>query len=345
LLSVVAVATAIAMPITTPALAGNPQPDPVLSWLPLPAPLGPPQTDVDYFMPRVSPSIQIDFATRFFYGMSTTAKNLYEPANIGSGQISRLTYSGLSSYTAELYGRIATSSGFFLKGFAGIGVTPSGQLHDEDFPPTISPYSSTISNQHSGYLNYFTGDAGYNFLRGGDFSLGAYVGYNYFNQGENAYGCTQTASNTSVCTPSYASGYQVIAENNVWQSLRVGLVGTVLLGDRFKLTGDAAFLPYVKLNGTDQHLLRIGTVPGDFSGPIAEDGAGWGYQLEAMLSYQVTQSFNIGVGGRYWHMQTTGNSLENIVGAGSFLAPNDWKTDVYGVFVQAGLKFGPYPLN
>jgi len=25
--------------------------------------------------------------------------------------------------------------------------------------------------------------------------------------------------------------------------------------------------------------------------------------------------------------------------------PVDWKTDIYGVFVQASLKFGPYPVG
>jgi hypothetical protein len=118
-----------------------------------------------------------------------------------------------------------------------------------------------------------------------------------------------------------------------------------LLGDRFKFSAEGAWLPYVYLNGSDWHLLRIGSDPGDFNGPISETGKGWGYQLEAQLSYMLTPNISVGIGGRYWHMQTNGNAHESFVDGESFVLPENWKTDVYGVFVQAGIKFGPYPVG
>jgi hypothetical protein len=37
---------------------------------------------------------------------------------------------------------------------------------------------------------------------------------------------------------------------------------------------------------------------------VPEDGKGWGYQLEGFVSYRVTQALSLGIGGRYWHMQS-----------------------------------------
>ena len=98
------------------------------------------------------------------------------------------------------------------------------------------------------------------------------------------------------------------------------------------------------LYGTDAHWLRIGNQPGDFTGPIPEDGNGWGYQLEGFLSYRVTEAASLGVGGRYWHMQTKGNTHfeDHIVGGGGSPQPVDWKIESFGVFLQGSLKLGPY---
>jgi outer membrane protease len=306
-----------------------------------------PIPDLDYFAARPSPAIQYEVAGRYWYGIAKTGKSLYgTPDTVG--MLSRLTYSNMATNSGEIAGRISSTFGWFLKGYIGIGSIANGTLRDEDFPPGIATYSSTNGEQHNGYLDYASVDVGYNFIRGGDFSLGAFVGYHYFKEVVNAYGCGQAAGNTDVCfNPSYPTGYEVITQNNNWQSVRVGLNGSVTFADRFKLSVDAAYLPYVQLNGADSHLLRIGTAVGDFTGSIPDTGTGQGYQLEALLSYQLTQNASIGVGGRYWHMQTSGLSHfeGRVVGEDTMAQPVDWKTDIYGVFVQASYKFGPYPLN
>jgi len=46
-----------------------------------------------------------------------------------------------------------------------------------------------------------------------------------------------------------------------------------------------------------------------------EDGEGIGVQLEAMLSYVVTDAFSLGIGGRYWSMWTTSGDV-NFGGTG-----------------------------
>ena len=91
----------------------------------------------------------------------------------------------------------------------------------------------------------------------------------------------------------------VISQNNHWHSMRVGGDMDVRLSDRLSLNVDAAYLPYVKLDGTDFHWLRIGTNPGDFVGGIPEDGRGHGYQLQAALSYAYSPNVKFFIGGRY----------------------------------------------
>ena len=98
------------------------------------------------------------------------------------------------------------------------------------------------------------------------------------------------------------------------------------------------------LHGADTHWLRDRHLPGDFTGPITEDGKGHGYQLEAAFNYAVNKNVSFAIGGRYWHFETKGDTHfeANVVGCAASPQPVDWKSDIYGVFVQGSFKFGPY---
>ena len=282
---------------------------------------------------------------RFWYGGTDTGKDLFDPA--GSFLVSRLSYDKVSIFSAEAFGRFDFNTGWFLKGLVGGGGFRKGTLKDEDFPPAIAPYSATLSVLDNSFPFYFTADIGYNVVRGGDFRVGAFVGYNYLRQVVSAQGCGQVGFNPFICGffPIPAT-IKVITQDNNWNSLRLGLDGSVDITKRLKFSVDAALLPAVWLDGTDSHWLRIGNQPGDFNGPIPEDGTGWGYQLEGVLSFQVTDYMSVRVGGRYWHAQTKG--LTHFEGhVNGFLAspqPVNWKTDNAGVFFQTALRFGPYPV-
>jgi hypothetical protein len=60
----------------------------------------------------------------------------------------------------------------------------------------------------------------------------------------------------------------------------------------------------VRLSGVDDHLLLT-----DLPGGIAEDGTGQGYQLEALLSYRLSQFSSVGIGDRYWTCKATANGI------------------------------------
>ena len=283
-----------------------------------------------------------DFGLRFWYGRSSTAKNLYDPS--GTIMVSRLTYDNLSIFAAEAYTRFDIDRRWFVKGNVGGGALRKGFLTDKDFPPAITPYSATFSVQENGSPIYASGDAGFNALFGPDFRVGLFVGVHYLNETVSAYGCTQEAFNPFVCRPTPINNrVKVIKQDNNWYSMRVGIDGAWEIG-RFKFSAEGAWLPYVGLYGSDAHLLRISNAFGDFNGPIPEDGRGWGYQFEGFMQYRVTEALSVGFGGRYWYMQTHGltHFEGHVNGVAALPQPVEWKVNNFGAFVQLSLKFGPY---
>jgi outer membrane protease len=285
-----------------------------------------------------------DLGLRFWYGSSKTAKNLYD--NIGSMLVSRLTYGNLSIYAAEAYTRFDLNRRWFIKGYVGGGTLRGGNLKDEDFPPITVPYSATFSVQENGSPIYADVDVGFNAVFGPDFRVGLFAGLHYMNETVSAYGCTQVAFNPFICGPvAVPNQIKAITQDNNWYSMRLGLDGTFEVG-RFRFSGEAAWLPSVWLYGSDAHWLRIGDFVGGFTSPIPEDGKGWGFQLEGFVSYRVTPALSLGIGGRYWHMQTRGfTHFENhVVGIPAVPQAVDWRVDNFGMFVQMSLKFGPYPV-
>jgi outer membrane protease len=292
-----------------------------------------------------------DFGLRGWYGTGSTKKNLFDTT--GSQLVSRLTYDKFSIVGGEAYTRFDFNSGWYLKGYLGGTGLWNGTLKDEDFdlpPPDFTePYSATTSAQKFGSLFYFNADVGFNVVKGPDFRVGAFVGYHFLRETVSAYGCAQIAASPDICNPLVPDTTKVISQVNNWNSLRIGLDGSFDIGDRFKIAVEGAYLPFVQMFGADSHWLRIdpsATVVGAFTGPVPEDGNGWGYQLEAVLSYRVNEMLNVGLGARYWHMETSGHTHfeGHVVGTTAFPQALDWRVDNLGVFVQAGLKLGPYPV-
>lgn len=291
-----------------------------------------------------------DFGLRGWYGMGSTKKNLYD--STGTELVSRLTYDKFSIVGGEAFTRFDFNNGWYLKGYLGGTGLWDGTLKDEDFnlpPPDFTvPYSATTSAQKFGSLFYFNADAGLNLVQGPDFRIGAFVGYHFLREVVSAYGCAQIAASPEICNPPIPDSIKVISQVNNWNSLRVGGDASFDYG-RFKFAVEGAYLPFVQMFGSDAHWLRIDptyTFVGAFAGPIPEDGTGWGYQLEAVLSYRVNDLLNVGLGARYWHMETSGQAHfeGRVVGVRALPQVLDWKVDNLGVFLQANVKLGPYPI-
>lgn len=284
--------------------------------------------------PAASGGWEFELGGRYWFSSGRFQKDLPGGPALSTSLVSRLTYDNLTAHSGELFGRIDTPLNFFLKGMAGLGRINGGHMNDEDWGlggPPFTSYSNTLSGLTNTGLNYFTVDAGYNFLRGPTYKVGGFVGYNYFYEQMAANDCTQIASPSSgICAPPII-GTPVITETDKWHSLRVGLAADVMLTDRLRLTAEAAYLPYVSFSGVDNHWLRALV--------ITENGRGRGAQIEAVLSYQVTPQFSVGAGGRYWAFwTTTGSDAFN----GIPVSRDDtYRAERYGGFLQASYRFDP----
>ena len=275
------------------------------------------------------PAFTTKLAVRYWYGMGSTSKNLYGFTR--DMLVSRLSYTGLQTHTAETFIRVDHESGLFWKGYAGFGAVTGGNLQDEDFPPTISPYSSTNSTLQTQTLGYLSTDFGGALLRGRDFRLDAFAGYHYLHLRLKAFGCTQTAGNTGVCTPTIPDSVGAIVEDDNRHAVRLGLAADIPVVDKLRLNIEGAYLPFVWLSGVDNHLLRPDLAP------IPEDGNGWGYQFEATLTYPITDAFTVGVGGRYWRMQAKGSA--GFTPSGGTTQPLDFNVYLFGGILQGVFRF------
>ncbi|MCJ2091030.1 omptin family outer membrane protease [Methylobacterium sp. J-072] len=272
---------------------------------------------------------------RYFYssgGPRYTLGSARTPGQVNS----RLTYQNTEAHAGESFARVDHNpTGLFAKGFLGSGGTTSGRLYDEDFPPAIRPYTKTLSRIKDGDISYGVVDLGYTALRRDGFSLGGFVGYQYDAELANGYGCTQVAGGNICARRPVPNDINVLTENLRWNALRIGLIGAARF-DRFKVSLEGAYLPVVAATGVDRHWLRP-----DIN-PLPQKGNGDGYFAEGILSYDLTPAVSVGVGGRYWRMQTGSGRTKFPTYPGS---PTKFETDRYGAFAQISYKLSDLGLG
>jgi opacity protein-like surface antigen len=279
----------------------------------------------------------IEAGVRYWYSGGRFQMDLGDDVTPANSNIlaSRLTYVS-NAGSAEVFGRLDTPSNVFVKGFLGGGALTSGRLNDEDWFAfnNAVPYSNTISDPLKGKIVYGTIDAGYDVFRSAGQKVGVFVGYNHYKENKDAYGCVQIANPSSDCAPSLPGTVLAITENSTWQALRVGANAQLTLVPGLRLTGDVAYLPYVRFGGLDIHWLRA---VDDNRSP--ESGQGRGVQLETVVSYDITPDFSVGVGARYWAMWTDDRAYVNIFGTPCPCQSLPSKTERAGVFVQGAYRF------
>lgn len=279
----------------------------------------------------------LEAGLRYDYSWGRFQKDLPDLATVKTALVSRLVYDDVKAHSGELFGRLDTRWKVFLKGLVGVGRITDGKMNDEDWglPPEIAgiplAYSNTLSDLDSTSMHYGTIDLGYDICTGPDYRLGLFVGYNHIEEQYEANDLVQIGLpelNESL------SDTVVITETDKWDAMRLGLAARLCIHPNWRLDIDAAYLPYVKFRGEDDHWLR-GLVD-------HEVGKGRGVQFSAVANYRVTPQFLVGVGGRYWAAWSTDGSDETDVDEQVFKWP---RTDTYryerkGVFVQASYAFG-----
>ncbi|WP_063799742.1 outer membrane beta-barrel protein [Bradyrhizobium jicamae] len=257
-----------------------------------------------------------------------------------SDLVSRLTYHKMDGISGELFERLDSPWGIFLKGTIGFGRFNNGNQNDEDwglvgFSKDPLAYTNTSSGQANGRFMYYTADAGYDFLRGMTYKIGGFIGWSYYGQKSDSKGCVQIAS-----LPCLAPRERTIGSQDTdWNAVRIGVSAETMLLDRWRVSADVAYLPWTDFQGRDSHLMR------NFTTFLDQRGTGGaGVQVEGVLSYFVTDNFSIGVGGRYWAMWTPRYSesiCTGCIGSGivTLPAPAKYSMERWGTFLQASYKF------
>jgi len=290
--------------------------------------------DVSAPAPVIASDLTGEFGGRVGFSSGRFQKNLFDP--FFQDQLnSRLTWVSQPGISLESFGRVDHVSGVFAKGYVG-GIDLLGShMNDEDFPPGIVPYSNTISTTDNGRDFYANADIGYVFLRKAGWNVGGFLGYHYYSQRMNAFGCTQIAG-SFVCEPAGLVPARAVSlgESEHWQAARVGFAGDIMLADRLKWQAEGAWLPYMSFSGQDNHWLRP-----DIN-PLIETGHGFnGFQVESILSYSVTKRLDVGIGGRYWQFCAQHGSTQ-FPGIGVPPSPEHFSSSRFGGFLQASYKFG-----
>lgn len=269
------------------------------------------------------PGWEFDVGARFWF---SSGRNQNQTVGT-TATVSRLTYGGVVGQTGELFARVDSPFDVFAKGMVGGGSLSRGSMYDEDWglDPGLASVPSAYQVTRSdvlGSINYITGDIGYALMRGRDHRIGPFVGYTRYETVMNAVGCP------SGCSWQVDPTTIMINQTDAWQAIRLGISAEAVLWKRLKVGADIAWLPYVRYDGVDRHFLR------NIAFPVA--GNGTGVQGELILTWMATEKFGIGIGGRYWAMQSS-SAMET----GLYNAPNSFpvETDRYGVFLQASYKF------
>jgi opacity protein-like surface antigen len=293
------------------------------------APTGPPEP----FAASVPESISgttLEIGARYVYGWGRFQKDLGIQGEGLSSLASRLTYSDMTTNGAELFARLDLPGSLMAKGLVGKG-NGNGHLNDEDWAIPFAvfvPYSNTISDVDD-HIRYGVIDVGYDIWRNQRLRFAPFVGYGIFHQYMLGFGCTQLANPNSDCNPPIPTSVFAISEDDTWRALRLGAAADLQIIPGLTLSADAAYLPYVRFNGVDDHILR------DILSP--ESGNGTGTQLELMLKYAMTERLSIGVGGRYWAMWTTDGAVD-FGGAGT-IVPMRYSVEQAALLVQGSYTF------
>ena len=289
--------------------------------------------------------------TKWDHNASGTFPALGNPSSVG-------TYSDLTAHSGEGFLRVDHDNGLFLKGYLGGGAVVDGNGDAEDYLAGQVKNFDASAELKDGELVYFNADIGFTFFDSTrrhevvhndapspGFRLAAFTGFHYWNESIDAFGaqCNPDDVGGANCGApgSIAVPFSTRALTNdvTWSSLRVGFYGEAQLTGRVKLSGEAAWVPYTHMDADESRYLRTGATD---LGPVPNvlfDGSGHGFMLESIATFDLTRRFSLGVGGRYWHLESDGT----VEFGPNATAPeehplNNFDSTRYGVFVQGSVK-------
>jgi hypothetical protein len=223
---------------------------------------------------------------------------------------SMLDWEALVGHTGEAFARLDHKpTGLFVKGVVGLGGIVDGHIDDRDYFAGPILFSDTRSEVKNGDITFASVDVGWGFAPAPGYHLGAFIGYQYWQEKATAFGlyCHQATLVFAGCPAAGAVvvgyGTAVFVYEPTWHALRLGLESRVAITDRWSVRGEIVGIPFAALRNEDSHLLRQSLADlGPAPNVITESNAGFGIQAEAFVNYAVTPNIEIGAGVRYWEL-------------------------------------------
>jgi opacity protein-like surface antigen len=195
----------------------------------------------------------------------------------------------------------------------GGGRPHDGAFLDDDF--FSDNYRDRFSHTRSGiddsHIFYAMGDVGYRALQWHDAMSGTrgfldvFVGYQYQEEKYVAFGLTGTFGLLPfipIEPQAVPTSTKVITHTYRFHSLRLGARAVVPLGGKFAFRLGGVLLPYTRTELEDIHHLRTDFAQ-DPSGRSRADG-GFGYQVDAGLTYRVWKGLSVEAGYRVWRLDS-----------------------------------------
>jgi opacity protein-like surface antigen len=294
------------------------------------------------FAPTTDPNTEVPITVgmRAGYSVGQTQSNVYN--GDGHGKMWSLTYKNAESFTAEpFFDMDIPNWGLYLTGFLGIGQQRNGTLENTDYTTFNVPYGSSSSSLQNGQLEYGQFDLGYNALQTEQYKLGAFIGYTFENDDYNAYGCTDAVAGSN-CAGAYlpngiSSSTPTVSDQFTWNAARLGVSGSYTIVSGLTVSGDAAWLPYIHLNGSSNHWLSM---PGYFYSAVPGSATSSnGFQVAGKIDYRIAPGFDIGAGVRYWWMSANGTAKFSDSSDHFGSQSASWTSERLQAFLETGYHF------
>ncbi|MCZ6576502.1 MAG: hypothetical protein O6950_08660 [Gammaproteobacteria bacterium] len=296
-----------ALPTAAPAVTPPPPPKPQVA--PAPKPKAEPK-GAPTFRLGVTAWIS-DGETSWNHDASALDPRLGNPT-------SELTYKKVKSNVIEISGRWQGER-LYTKAAYGAGDISDGTLVDDDFVSASGAafFGTSVSGAHrfSRTHSEIDGDglSYFNLTVGGQIwrtttrkgHLNIYAGYQKWKEKYVAKGLEQIECTAPgvLCAPAGFVGFtgqRVITNEVEWESIFVGVNGTIQVSRRVALSGDIAYTQKAKMHNEDIHHLRT-DLRKDPSFEMSGDGDGW--NVEAKVTIKIIKNLSAYVGFRYWKLE------------------------------------------
>ena len=272
--------------------------------------------------------------------------------NISGFTGATLTWTNMMSKGAELSANLTHNPTRIFANFSfitGWNSEQSGNMRDIDFITSSGvSIGDTISGAKMSHNYSMHVDFGRRFFVGST-TLSPSLGYYYADAKMDAYGATalpvgnNTLYNNFGISPGFSIGnaIKITTEQAIVHAPRLSIGLSQPLTDNLTFNIEPAYMPFANMTFNDWHHVNADKVQDGAPNLIAKK-MGWGYSLDADMSYKFSQKIDILIGLKYAKFSMGEANVLNRMVAGNNIQTNGAKSldfETLGLLVGAKLKF------